>query len=420
MTSWSDPIPSQPGAIVIIGAGIAGVGAAGTLRDGGFTGTITLIGDEPDLPYDHVPLSKHHLMGEEGFHPLFLHPESWYADHDIDLRRGTTAVDVDPVGRYVGLASGERLPYDRLLLATGSSARHLGVPGADLGGVHHLRTLHDAEVLSAELRGADRVVVVGDGFIGCEVAAAARTLGAEVALVGRGPVPMSRALGDEMAGFFRDAHLAHGVELWPGRQVVELRGDGHGQVDAVVLDDTTTTPADVVVVGIGAVPRSELAEVAGITTDERGGVLVDEFLGTGTSGVFAAGDVAAVFDPSSRRHVRHEHWATALHQGPTAARNMLGRQVAFDHTPFFFTDQYDIWMEYTGVAGPDDELVVRGDPDDGEHAEFIAFWLNGDRVTAVINVNIRGIPTMARELIRSGRPVDRSALVDPTVPFEEL
>lgn len=420
MTSRTDPIPSQPGAIVVVGAGIAGVRAAATLRDEGFTGTITLIGDEPYRPYDHVPLSKHYLMGKEGFHPLFLHPESWYADHDIDLRRGTTAVDLDPIGRHVGLTSGERLPYDRLLLATGLSARHLGVPGADLDGVHHLRTLHDAEVLGADLRDADRVVVIGDGFIGCEVAAAARTLGAEVALVGSGPVPMGRALGDEMAGFFRDAHLAHGVELWAGRQVVGLRGDGRGRVNAVVFDDTTTIPADVVVVGIGAVPRSELAEVAGITTDERGGVPVDEFLTTDTPGVFAAGDLAAVFDPSSGRHVRHEHWATALHQGPTAARNMLGRQVAFDHTPFFFTDQYDIWMEYTGVAGLDDELVVRGDPHEGEHAEFIAFWLNGDRVNAVMNVNIRGIPTLARELIRSGRPVDRSALVDPTVPFDGL
>lgn len=406
----------HPESIVIVGAGMAGTRAAEALRSAGFDGSVTLLSAETPLPYDRVPLSKHHLMGEPGFHRLFIQDEGWYATNEILLRLDTTASAIDPSRRRVVLTTGEELPFDRLLLSTGADARRLSVPGADLAGVHHLRTLGDADGLRAALGEAARLVVIGDGFIGCEVTASARTLGVEVTLIGRGPLPMQRALGPEMAGYFGDLHAAHGVALRPNAEVVALKGTDH--VDTVVLADGTELAADTVLVGIGAVPRTELARGAGIAVDN--GVATDQFLETDVAGIYAAGDVAAVWNPVSGRRDRHEHWATALHQGPTAARNMLGERAPFEHTPFFFTDQYDVWLEYTGSASPGDELVVRGDPSAGEAAEFIAFWLHDERLTAGMNVNVKGVPSVIREIIRSQRRVDRSALADPSVPLAEL
>lgn len=408
----------EPHSIIIVGAGLAGTRAAATLREEDFDGTITLVGTEPTPPYDHVPLSKHHLLDEPGFHRLFLHDDDWYATNDIDLRLSTTATSIDPTKHTVSLDDGSVESWDRLLLATGAEPRHLGVPGADLDGIHYLRTLGDADALKAALGEVQRITIIGDGFIGCEIAASARTLGIDVTLIGRGPLPMLRALGHRVATFFRDVHVAHGVDLRPDSDVVELRGRER-RVDTVVLADGSELATDLVVVGIGALPRVDLARSAGIRL-ESGGVATDEFLATDAPGVYAAGDIAAVYQPASGTRLRREHWATALHHGPTAARNMLGAHEPFRRVPFFFTDQYDIWMEFMGLPAADDELVIRGDIGGGEHAEFVAFWLRQGRLTAGMNVNVKEVPPIIRRLIESGRELERSALIDPTIPLEEL
>lgn len=407
---------STPESIVVVGAGMAGTGAAATLRDEGFDGSLTLLTDESARPYDHVPLSKHFLLDEPGFHDLFLHDERFYDEHEIDLRLDTEVTAIDVAHRSVTVGGADHLRYDRLLLATGAAPRRLSCPGADLAGVHHLRTLADADTLKRALADAENLVVVGDGFIGCEVAASARTMGISVTVVGRGPLPMRRALGDEIATYFRDVHVAHGVRMRPNRAVVEVVGTD--RVEMVRLDDGSEIVADAVVVGIGAIPRTDLARDAGLTVDD--GVRCDEFGATDAPGVYAAGDVAAAWDPDAKQHIRREHWASALHQGPAAARNMLGARHAYSRTPFFFTDQYDIWMEYTGVAGPGDELVVRGDPSAGEAAAFIAFWLRDGRLVAGMNVNIKGVPPVIRKLVESRRALDRTALADPRVELSEL
>lgn len=406
---------SEPTSIVIVGAGLSGTRAAGALRARGFDGSVTLLNGESHLPYDHVPLSKNHLLDTPGHHELFFHDPDWYDERGIDLHTDVTATAIDPTAHRVTTDRGDVLAYDRLLLATGADPRRLAVPGAELAGVHHLRTIDDADGLKADLDAAGRVVVIGDGFIGCEVASSARIAGHDVTLIGRGPLPMARALGDDMARWFLDVHRAHGVDHRPDTTVTALRGTG--RVEAVVLGDGTEVPADIVVAGIGAIPRTRLAESAGITVDN--GIVTDEYLATSAPDVYAAGDIASVWNPDAGRHVRREHWAIALHQGPTAAHNMLGAHEAYDRTPFFFTDQYDVWMEYTGTAAPDDELVLRGDPSTGEHAEFVACWLRDGRLTAGMNINVRGVPDTIRSLIRSGRRIDRARLADPSVPLAD-
>lgn len=406
---------SEPRSVVIVGAAMAGARAAEELRVQGFSGRVVLLGEEDHPPYDRVPLSKHFLRSEPGFHRLFIHEEGYYDAHDIELRLGARAVAIDVADRQLELESGERMGYDRLLLATGSRASRLRVPGADLEGVHHLRGLADAERLRSALEGAGRVVVIGAGFLGSEVAATARQLGVAVALVGRG-LPMERALGTRVATFYRDVHLAHGVELHLGSAVQALRGGR--RVEEVVLTDGTTLEADVVVAGIGAKPRVELAEASGIAV--HGGIVADEHLATSAPGVHAAGDVAAAWHPVLGGPLRLEHWSAARNQGPTAARNMLGAAEAYDRVPFFFTDQYDVWMEYTGYSCDGADLVLRGDPSTGETAQFVAFWLRGGRLVAGMNVNLKGLPDVIAGLVASGRSLDPDALADPDVDLTTL
>lgn len=405
-----------PRHIVIVGAGMAGARAAATLRTEGFEGDVTLVGAETARPYDRVPLSKHYLRGEPGYHPLFINDEAFAAKNGIDERLGTTAMALDPASHQVELHSGERLHYSSLLLATGARARRLDVPGGNLDGVHVLRTVADADRLRTALLAGGQVVVVGAGFIGCEVAATARVMGAEVTLVGAGHLPMERALGTQMATFYAAVHHAHDVTSIVDARVTSLKGES--RVRGVELSDGRVLAADTVVVGIGADPCVELAAASGIDVDN--GILTDEYLATNVPDVYAAGDVANAFHPTLGRHLRLEHWSSALNQGPTAARNMLGAHVAYDRTPFFFSDQYDVWMEFTGYAGLGEELVVRGDPSGGETAEFIAFWLHDDRVVAGMNVNIKGVPKTIAALIESGRTVDRAALGDPDVDLADL
>jgi 3-phenylpropionate/trans-cinnamate dioxygenase ferredoxin reductase subunit len=291
----------------------------------------------------------------------------------------------------------------------------LSIPGADLDGVRYLRTLPDADRLLADLSGGGRrVAIVGAGWIGLEVAAAARHHGNAVTVVEPQPTPLHAVLGAQMGEVFGRLHREHGVELLTGTGVQEIRGTGGG-VRSVVTDGAGEVPADVVLVGVGAIPNTELAAAAGLDVDN--GVVTDAALRTSAPDVFAAGDIASAFHPLYGRHVRVEHWANALNQGPAAARSMLGQDVPYDRVPYFYTDQYDLGMEYSGLAGRGDTVVCRGNPDDGA---FIAFWLDGGRVTAGMNVNVWDVTSPIQELIRSGRTVDVGLLTDVDVPLADL
>ncbi|MFS8477440.1 MAG: FAD-dependent oxidoreductase [Micromonosporaceae bacterium] len=412
---------TQDHTIVIVGAGLAGAKAAQTLREEGFPGRVVLIGEEAERPYERPPLSKGLLLGTADRDTVYVHAEGWYAEHDVDLRTGTRVVDVDRGARQVLLADGERIGYDKLLLATGSSPRRLDVPGADLDGVRYLRTLPDSDRIGRALADGARVVVVGAGWIGLEIAAAGRQRGAHVTVVEVADLPLRRVLGPQLARVFADLHRRHGVVFHFNSGVREFRGDG--RVASVVLTDGTELPADAVVVGVGITPNVDLAERAGLAVDN--GVVVDESLRTSDPDIYAAGDVANAYHPVLDRRLRVEHWSAALTGGPAAARAMLGQQVSYDRLPYFYTDQYDLGMEYIGHADPDgyDSVVFRGDPTAGDNPEFIAFWLADGRVLAGMNVNVWDVVDQIEPLVRAGhagKPVDVAKLRDPMVPLGDL
>jgi 3-phenylpropionate/trans-cinnamate dioxygenase ferredoxin reductase subunit len=399
---------------VIVGAALAGAKAAEALRDEGAEGPIVLIGSESEQPYERPPLSKEYLRGEQERSKAHVHPDGFYEDHDIELRTGTTVERIDTDAREVELAGGERARYDRLLLATGAEPRRLDVPGAQLDGVHYLRELPDADALAARLdRGSGRVVVIGAGWIGAEVAASARQKGLDVTLVERGRTPLERVLGREVGEVYAGVHREHGVDLRAGVGLESF--EGAGQVERVRLDDGSVLDCDFVVVGVGVTPRIALAEQAGIACDN--GILVSERLETSVPGVFAAGDVANALHPFLGRRLRVEHWANALNQPGTAARAMLGKPASYERLPYFFSDQYDVGMEYTGHAEDWDEVVLRGDP---AAREFIAFWLREGRVLAAMNVNVWDVTDPIKALIHSRQPVAADRLRDPGVPLDEL
>lgn len=406
---------STPPIFVIIGAGLTGAKAAQTLREEGFDGRIVLIGAESERPYERPPLSKSYLTGTNDQSTLYVHEEGWYAEQDVELLLGRSVTAIDRDTHQVELDSGDRLDYAKLLIATGALPRRLTVPGADLPGVHHLRAVGDSERLRAAIEHGGRVVVVGAGWIGLETAAAARGYGCVVTVIEPQATPLQTALGPEMGAFFAGVHRRHGVDLQLGRGVTGLRGTDH--VTAVTTDDGDEIPVDVVIVGIGARPCTELADRSGLTVTN--GILVDESLRTTDPDVFSAGDVANTFHPRYDAWIRVEHWANALHSGPAAARSMLGHYLVDDRVPYFFTDQYEIGMEYAGWYPPGgyDTLVTRGDLDT---AAFHAFWLSDGRVVAGMHVNQwdQGIAPV-QELIRSGQPVDPQRLADPTVPFTD-
>jgi 3-phenylpropionate/trans-cinnamate dioxygenase ferredoxin reductase subunit len=398
---------------VIVGASLAGAKAAEGLRQEGFEGRVVLIGEEPVRPYERPPLSKDYLQGKAGVEKVFVHGEDYYDAHGIELRLSTTVRALDPAARRVELASGEQLGYDAVLLATGAAPRRLTLPGADLDGIHYLRDLADADRLRAAIATGVRVVVIGAGWIGCEVAASARQLGAEVAVVEVAALPLERVLGSELGRFYRDVHAEHGVKLHMGVGVESLRGGA--KVEEVRLADGQVLPADVVVVGVGVTPRTELAESAGLDLDN--GILTDEHLATSAPGVFAAGDVANAWHPILGRRVRLEHWSSALNQGPVAAKNMLGATTAYAKIPYFFSDQFDVGMEYSGFATEWDEVVFRGDPGG---RQFIAFWIKDGRVAAGMNVNVWDVAEPIAALVAAAKPVDRERLVDPDVDLASL
>jgi 3-phenylpropionate/trans-cinnamate dioxygenase ferredoxin reductase subunit len=410
---------------VIVGGGLAGAKAAETLRTEGFSGRVILLGDERDHPYERPPLSKGYLSGKEARDSVFVHEPAWYAGAEIELHLGQPVTSLDRKAHAVQLGDGTVVHYDKLLLATGAEPRRLPVPGTDLAGVHHLRRLAHADrlrnVLAALGRDNGHLVIAGAGWIGLEVAAAARGYGAEVTVMEPEPTPLHQVVGPELGQIFTDLHRDHGVRFHFGVRLTEIIGQD-GLVLAVRTDDGEEHPAHDVLAAIGAAPRTALAETAGLAMAPRadgGGIAVDASLRTSDPHIYAAGDVANVAHPLLGTRLRVEHWANALNSGPAAARAMLGQEVAYDRVPYFFSDQYDLGLEYSGWAPPGsyDQVVIRGD---AGKREFIAFWLKDHRVLAGMNVNVWDVTETVQGLIRSGRQIDPDALADPSVPLESL
>jgi 3-phenylpropionate/trans-cinnamate dioxygenase ferredoxin reductase component len=405
------------GTYVIVGAGQAGAKAAEALRTEDFDGPVVMLGAESERPYERPPLSKGYLLGQAERDSIYVHPASWYGDHDVDLRLGAAATAIDPAAHEVTLAAGDQVGYAKLLLATGSAPRRLAVPGADLDGVLYLRTVGDSDRLRAAVAAAGNVAVIGGGWIGLEAAAAARTAGAKVTVLEAAELPLLRVLGREAAEVFAGLHRDHGVDVRCGVQVAEITGSD-GRVTGVALADGSVIAADVVITGVGITPNVQLAVAAGLGV--ANGIQVSAALRSIDPDIYAAGDVASAFHPVLKRHIRVEHWANALHQPQAAARAMLGQAVSYDRLPYFFTDQYDLGMEYTGYVDPGhyDEVVFRGDP---ARREFIAFWLgSGGRVLAGMNVNVWDATEAIQALVRARTPVDAKALSDPATPLAEL
>jgi 3-phenylpropionate/trans-cinnamate dioxygenase ferredoxin reductase subunit len=399
--------------IVIVGAGLAGARAAEALRKDGFDGAVTLVGDETERPYLRPPLSKEYLRGDTPRDKVYVHSEAFYAEQRIDLLTSSPVHAIDRASREVVLADERRLPFDRLLIATGARPRTLGVPGADLPGVVSLRTLGDADALRATAAEAERIVVIGAGWIGSEVAASLRMLDRHVTIVAPDRVPLERVLGPEVGGVYRDLHLEHGVELRLGASIARIVGTD--RVEAVETGAGERIAADLVVVGVGVTPRDELATAAGLTVGN--GIEVGATLATSDPGIFAAGDVAAAWHPFYGRRLRSEHWANAKFGGSAVAPLMLGANVPFDRLPYFYSDQYDLGMEYTGHASGTDRVVVRGSLAD---RAFIAFWLADGRVVAGMNANVWDVAKPIERLIRSRAVVDVAALADPAIPLDDL
>lgn len=400
---------------VIVGGGLAAAKLAEALRDNDFAGAVTLISAEDYLPYERPPLSKEHLAGKKSLEEFTVDPGQWYRDHHIDVRLGTEVGAIDRTAKTVTLPDGSTLGYDKLALATGSTPRRLPIPGMDARGVYTLRTIGDSDTLIELFGTARRLVIIGAGWIGLEVASAARAAQVEVTIVESAELPLLAALGPEMAGVFAQLHRDHGVDFRFGAQVSEIttRDVETDLATGVRLADGTVIEGDAVLVAIGARPNIELAADAGLATN--GGVLVDAGLATSDPDIVAVGDIAEEQHPVLGRPIRVEHWANALNQPAVAARTMLGKSASYDRLPYFFTDQYDLGMEYTGYAAPGEyaRVVVRGDE---AKREFVAFWLDADnRVLAGMNVNIWDVTDRIKDLI--GQQVDPDRLADPATPL---
>ena len=399
--------------IAIVGAGLAGAKAAEALRKDGYDGQIAMFGDEPRLPYLRPPLTKDYLRGESELDTVFVQPPAWYDEQRIDLHVSTRVIAIEPTAKQLRLDDGSRIAFDRLLLATGASPRRLDIPGSDLAGIHYLRSLEDADGIREAARTADRVVVVGGGWIGAEVAASLRQLGLPVAMIAEESVPLERVLGAQVGGVYRTIHAERGVDLVMNQRVAAFRGKT--AVEAVETADGTRIGGDLVVVGVGAEPRTRLAQEAGL--EVANGIVVDERLLTSTPGIYAAGDVAAAWHPVLKTRLRVEHWDIARRQGRTAARNMLGRAEAYARIPYFYSDQYDLGMEYAGYAPGWDRVVFRGEP---SSRVFVAFWLLDGRVVAGMNANVWQVNDAIAALVASQEKVVLERLIDPAVPIDDL
>jgi 3-phenylpropionate/trans-cinnamate dioxygenase ferredoxin reductase component len=399
--------------IVIVGAGLGAARAAVNLRKEGFDGRIVMFADEAEPPYERPPLSKDYLRGTTGRDAVRVKAADAWAADGIELELETPVESIDLRARQVVTADGRRWGFWRSLLATGSEARTLPVPGADLPGVFTLRTFDQADAIRAAALAAGEVAVVGGGWIGAEVAASLRQLDVAVTMVMSGPLPLERVVGPEIGGVYRDLHLAHGVRIVPDARVEAIVGDG--TATGIRLADGSMVAAPVIVTGVGARPRDGLARSAGLTVDD--GVEVDELLRTSDPDVFAIGDVASAWHPLLKARVRVEHWDTARRHGIAVATSMLDRGTPYRKAPYFYSDQYDLDMEYVGHPTRWDKLVFRGVVGSGS---FCAFWLDGARIVAGLNARVPGVSPAIAKLIEAETEVDPVALADPDRPLESL
>ena len=398
---------------MIVGAGIAGGTAAETLRKQGFDGEVHLVGAEPHRPYDRPPLSKEFLSGAKEEEKLFFKTEDFYAEQSIELHLGTEATSMDADAKTLTLANGASLRYDKLLLATGSRVKTLPIPGSDLEGVHYLRTIDDSRAIAQAMNGASRAVIVGAGFIGSEVAAVCKTAGLEVTVLEIQPQPMAHILGEEMGAIYASLHTSRGIDLRLGEGISEIRGNA--RAEQVVTDQGNSIDCDFVVIGVGISPDTSIAESAGLGVDS--GILVNEFCQTSHPDIYAAGDVANWYHPGLGHRLRVEHWDNALNQGAAAAKSMLAAPEPYSPTLYFWSDQYDLNIQYLGHATEWDEVAVRGDP---AEEKFTAFYLKDGSVHGALVVNnFRDIrPT--RTLIGQKTPVDASSLSDESTNLKQL
>jgi NADPH-dependent 2,4-dienoyl-CoA reductase/sulfur reductase-like enzyme len=410
------------GNIVIVGGGLAGATAAKTLRAEGYTGPVILLGTEGHAPYLRPPLSKEYLLGKASEEDVPVVPAGWYAENDVDLRLNASVTAVEPDSRTVGLGDGTSLSYGSLLIATGATPRKLTIPGSGLAGVSTFRTLDDSRQLRQGLQeGGKNVVMIGSGWIGMELAAAAATYGNKVTLLGLEEIPLAAAIGPELGSFFRSLHEANGVTFRLPASALEIRGDS-GTVTGVVTDSGELLPADIVIIAVGVLPETELARDAGLDVDN--GILTDASLRTSAPGIFAAGDVANALHPFTGQHHRSEHWSNALNGGKVAAKAMLGQDATHSTVPYFYTDQFDISMEYSGfptlAAGA--EPVIRGSL---ERKEFIAFWQQDSKVVAGMSVNWPrevkpGAQKTIKALISARTPIAPERLTDGSAGLDQL
>jgi 3-phenylpropionate/trans-cinnamate dioxygenase ferredoxin reductase component len=396
---------------VVVGGGLTGATVVQALRDGGYSEPVVLIGEEHERPYERPALSKDYLQGKTAAEDLYVHPSTWYADHQVQARFGEVAVEIDPGLAQVRLRSGETFTYRQLVLATGASPRIPTLPGTELSGVHTLRRITDADTLQAALKPDRQLVIVGGGWIGLEVAAAARLAGVAVTVLEAGDVPLQRVLGDQLGQHFAALHRQHGVDLRTRTHVQALVGSA-GRV-AAVQTDAGLIPADEVLIAVGVTPNTSLAAAAGLTIDN--GIVVDEQLRSSDPAILAAGDLANAHHRVLGRRLRVEHWDNAIRQGQLAAKTILGEGDRYDWQPYFYTDQYDLGMEYVGHSHPDDQVIIRGDLDSGA---FLAFWTRQQTVTAAMNVNTWDVNDQLRALV--GRRIPDRRLQDTTVALEDL
>lgn len=403
--------------VVVIGGGLAAAKTAEALREDDFEGTITLISAEKHLPYERPSLSKDYLAGKSSFDDALVHPVEWYRDNEVTVREGTTATAVDPSGHTVTLADGSSLAYDKLVLATGSAARHLPIEGADADGIHYLRTVEESDAIHQTFGEGKKLVIIGGGWIGLEVASAARAAGTTVTILEGGKLPLLKVLGDEIAQVFADLHTSNGVDLRTEVKVEAITTVG-ARVSGVRLADGKVVLADAVVIGIGVTPEVGLAEDAGLDVDN--GVLVDASLRSSDPDIFAVGDIANHQHPVLGHRVRVEHWATALNQPAAAASALLGNDTEYTELPYFFSDQYDLGCEYIGHASPGsyDRVVIRGKLAD---REFVAFWIDSENhIQAAMNVNVWDVIDEIKPLISGHVVVDPEKLADPKVAYAQL
>jgi 3-phenylpropionate/trans-cinnamate dioxygenase ferredoxin reductase subunit len=398
---------------VVIGAGLTGASAAIALRKYSVDACVTLIGEEDQPPYERPPLSKGYLRGDLRLEQLLVRPPDFYAQQGIATIFGARACRIDETQRIVELDGGRRVPFDRLLIATGVRNRRPPIPGIGLPGVHQLRTIRDATRLRADMRPGRRAVVVGMGFIGCEVTAALRHHQVEVVSIDPGPTPLARVLGETVGASLASLHASYGVHTVFNDSVQAF--EGNGRIALVITAAGLRIPCDFVVVGVGVEPVTELLDGSDIRVDN--GIVVDQHCATSVASIYAAGDVANHFHPLFGRHVRVEHWQNAMRQGDNAARNMLGERIPYDDIPWFWSDQYDASLQYAGHHTSYDELIVRGRLDGGS---FAVFYMNGGLLDAVVGVNNARDVRRAIPLIKARRPVDPGQLRDDSVDLRSL